>query len=182
MTWSQVQFNFCSSLDDTLLIPTTWNTDMPIKYFFKEKRNVERLNPVTSQKKWSATSQKKTLQHLRHPLYATKYIIKRGPDLGHISLVGPMCFHLIVYIPLRRISRRSICTVARGFYANNCVSMYAWPVFTKPTGPIRHRKRKSIRLCMRVREMFSFLNTARFHCTPIYLLELVYLQCAIWPH
>lgn len=53
-----------------------------------------------------------------------------------------MCFHLIVYIPLCRLSPHSICIVARGFCANNRVSAYAWPVFTEPTGPIRHRKRK----------------------------------------
>jgi hypothetical protein len=53
-----------------------------------------------------------------------------------------MCFHLIVYIPLRRLSPYSICIVARGFCANNRVSAYAWPVFTEPNGPIRHRQRK----------------------------------------
>jgi hypothetical protein len=53
-----------------------------------------------------------------------------------------MCFHLIVYIPLRRLSPYCICIVARGFCANNRVSTYAWPVFTEPNGPIRHRQRK----------------------------------------
>lgn len=60
--------------------------------------------------------------------HARKYVITSGPVLGHISPVTgartfvPMRFHLIVYIPLRRLSPSSICIVARGFYANSCVS------------------------------------------------------------
>lgn len=82
--------------------------------------------------------------------HAHKYAMTRAPVLGHISPVTgartfiPMCFHLIVYIPLRRLSPHSICIVARILCKQSRIC-YAWPVFTEPTGPIRHVR--SQRVC-----------------------------------
>jgi hypothetical protein len=104
-----------------------------------------------NQKKQDEPTQKETVYTCECLCFQPrKYIITSGFNLGHISPPlhtgawngGPMCFHLIVYIPFRRLSPYGICIVARGFCANNRVSAYAWPVFTEPNGPIRHRQRK----------------------------------------
>jgi hypothetical protein len=104
--------------------------------------------------------------------HARKYVITSGPVLGHISPVTgartfvPMCFHLIVYIPLRRLSPSSICIVARGFYANSCVSVMPDRYLLSPPAQLDI---SDVRDCVRWEKWCSRLSIASVFIISLWL-------------